>query len=150
MTMVFRLSSWFYNLKFASLAALFVSSRKERCVTRQKRLPDGEYLSCRWLLEVICDFWVQLETGDIILFFIFCWLYFSTHSPMSKTSGMSQNIGVTSLTTLGVIQEPIGVIPKSATYSLYSVFFFFFRVFQESQGKREASVERGKRPFSVP
>ena len=69
---------------------------------------------------------------------------------MSKTSGMSQNIGVTSLTTLGVIQEPIGVIPKSATYSLYSVFFFFFRVFQESQGKREASVERGKRPFSVP
>ena len=68
---------------------------------------------------------------------------------MSKTSGMSQNIGVTSLTTLGVIQEPIGVIRKSATYSLYSV-FFFFRVFQESQGKREASVERGKRPFSVP
>ena len=67
---------------------------------------------------------------------------------MSKTSGMSQNIGVTSLTTLGV-QEPIGVIPKSATYSLYSV-FFFFRVFQESQGKREASVERGKRPLFVP
>ena len=35
---------------------------------------------------------------------------------------MSQNIGVTSLTTLGVIQEPIGVILKSATYSLYSLF----------------------------
>ena len=68
---------------------------------------------------------------------------------MSKTSGMSQNVGVTSLTTLGVIQEPIGVIPKSAIYSLYSV-FFFFRVFQESQGKREASVERGKRPLFVP
>ena len=68
---------------------------------------------------------------------------------MSKASGVSQNIGVTSLTTLGVIQEPIGVIPKSATYSPYSV-FFFFRVFQESQGKREASVERGKRPLFVP
>ena len=68
---------------------------------------------------------------------------------MSKASGVSQNIGVTSLTTLGVIQEPIGVIPKSATYSPYSV-FFFFRFFQESQGKREASVERGKRPLFVP
>ena len=38
---------------------------------------------------------------------------------------MSQNIGVTSLTTLGVIQEPIGVTLESATYSLYSLYSLF-------------------------
>ena len=66
---------------------------------------------------------MQLETVDIILFFFKSSVGFiSSRTALSKTSGMSQNIGVTSLTTLGVIQEPIGVIPKSATYSLYSLF----------------------------
>ena len=65
---------------------------------------------------------------------------------MSKTSGVSQNIGVTSLTTLGVIQEPIGVIPKSATYSLYSVFFFLSR-FPGEPG--QARSERGTRETSI-
>ena len=92
---------------------------------------------------------MQLGTVDIILFFKSSVGFISPRTARSKTSGMSQNIGVTSLTTLGVMQEPIGVIPKSVTYSLYSV-FFFFRVFQESQGKSEAGVERGKRPLFVP
>ena len=96
-----------------------------------------------------------METVDIILFFFKSSVGFiSSRTALSKTSGMSQNIGVTSLTTLGVIQELIVVIPKSATYSLYSLFVVvvvvFCRVFQESRGKREAGVERGKRSLFVP
>ena len=130
--------------------------RSPFCLITQGALRDETKTSAGWRVSVMPmitrgNLWFLSAIGNWWYnpFFIFCWLYFSTHSPMSKTSGMSQNIGVTSLTTLGVIQEPIGVIPKSATYSLYSV-FFFFRVFQESQGKREASVERGKRPLFVP
>ena len=48
-----------------------------------------------------------------------------------------------------MIQEPIGVI-QNLSHIAYIEFIFFFRVFQESQGKREASVERGKRPLFVP
>ena len=66
---------------------------------------------------------------------------------MSKTSGMSQNIGVTSLTTLGVIQEPIGVIPKSATYSLYSVFFFSFAFFRRVRASAKRAWNAGNVHF---
>ena len=62
---------------------------------------------------------------------------------MSKASGVSQNIGVTSLTTLGVIQEPIGVIPKSATYSPYSVFFFSFAFFRRARASAKRAWNAG-------
>ena len=59
---------------------------------------------------------------------------------------MSQNIGVTSLTTLGVIQEPIGVILKSATYSLYSLFVVVVVVLSRFSGKPgQARSGRGTR-----
>ena len=58
---------------------------------------------------------------------------------------MSQNIGVTSLTTLGVIQEPIGVILKSATYSLYSLFVVVVVLSRFSGKPGQARSGRGTR-----
>ena len=74
--------------------------------------------------------------------------FISSRTALRKTSGMSQNIGVTSLTTLGVIQEPIVVIPKSATYSLYSLFvvvvvFFFVAFFRKAGASAKRAWNAG-------